>query len=296
MSRRRITRVPRTVVINALLLVAVLALVDPSLAAPGAPLVSGNQPQSITCPSPSLGGQLPAMVYPPADYSSTGNPYPVIYFLQGLPAGPSAYQGYGYLAQAVSASRREAIVVVPQGARSAHSDREYLDWSPSENWPRAIARDLTTCIDARYHTIADRAGRALMGVSAGGYGAFNIGLRHLDTFGALESWSGYFAATNPSGTHLLKLGSAKANRAARVPRGAQLQRSLSRWPSLVAFYVGRSDREFFSVNQRFHKSLKTSGINHFYRTYPGGHSHSLWAREAPNWFALALDSLAKLGA
>jgi enterochelin esterase-like enzyme len=130
-----------------------------------------------------------------------------------------------------------------------------------------------------------------MGVSAGGFGALNIGLRHLDTFAAVESWSGYFAATDPSGNHVLKLGSAKANRAARVPRGAQLQRALSRWSSLIAFYVGRSDPQFFTANERYGRSLSASGIAHVFHTYPGAHTHSLWASEAPAWLRLALDFL-----
>ena len=37
-----------------------------------------------------------------------------------------------------------------------------------------------------------RAGSVIAGLSAGGYGAADIGLRHPDLFGAIESWSGYF--------------------------------------------------------------------------------------------------------
>jgi enterochelin esterase-like enzyme len=231
------------------------------------------------------------MVYLPADYAAGPRRHPVIYFLHGLPAGPSSYTGFGYLAAAARSIRRGAIVVVPQGARSAHSDPEYLDWSPHEDWPRAISHDLTRCIDRLYNTIPGRMGRALIGVSAGGYGALNIGLRHLRTFAVVESWSGYFAATDPTGSHLLKFSSPSATRAAQVPSGTALAHSLSRWPSLVAFYVGRSDRQFFAANQAFDRSLTASGIAHVYRTYPGGHTHSLWQREAAPWFAVALKFL-----
>ena len=290
-SRRR----RRLLKAGAVAALGAVALLKPAstLAAPGAGVTSGIATNSISCSSPSLGGQLPAMVYLPADYDPRSRRHRVIYFLQGLPAGPSAYRGYGYIADAVSAAGRDAIVVVPQAARAPGSDREYLDWSPSEDWPKAISHDLTRCIDSRYHTIAHRRGRALIGVSAGGYGAFNIGLRHLQTFGAVESWSGYFAATDPSGKHMLNLGSAKANRAARVPRGSYLSHEASNWPSLIAFYVGQSDSEFFNKNQRFDRSLTAKRISHFYRTYAGGHSHSLWAQEAPSWLSLALDSLSK---
>ena len=123
------------------------------------------------------------------------------------------------MAHALVCAHEQAIVFAPQGARENDSDREYLDWSASENWPTAISHDLTMCIDRRFRTIAARRCRALVGLSAGGYGAFNVGLRTLQTFGAVESWSGYFVGTDPSGYHVLKLGSPAAQRVATVPSG-----------------------------------------------------------------------------
>src|SRR5690242_16596392 len=46
---------------------------------------------SITCKSPALAGTLPALVFLPAGYSGHGARYPVVYFLHGLPAGPTSY-------------------------------------------------------------------------------------------------------------------------------------------------------------------------------------------------------------
>jgi S-formylglutathione hydrolase FrmB len=183
---------------------------------------------SITCRSPALGGQFPTLVYLPASYGSSGRRYPVVYFLHGLPANPQSYTQNAFVAHALVSAHEEAIVVTPQGARENDSDREYLDWSSTENWPRAISHDLTSCIDHRFRTIASREGRALIGLSAGGYGAFNVGLRSLQTFGAVESWSGYFVGTDPSGYHVLELGPPAAQRAAAVPDGPPLVREVAR--------------------------------------------------------------------
>jgi len=251
---------------------------------------------AIDCRSPALGGSLPAMVYLPAGYARTHRRYPVVYFLHGLPAGRGTYRTLGFVAAAIARARYRAIVVIPQGARRAGDDREYLDWSPREDWPRAIAHDLPACVDRRYRTIATREGRVLAGLSAGGYGAFNIGLRHLGTFAAVESWSGYFAATNPAGTAYLDLGSPRANAAARVPRGSRLARELAAHPSYIAFYVGRSDRLFYADNASFAAALRADGIPHRYRTYPGGHATSLWAAHAQAWLEEALAYLAKIRA
>jgi enterochelin esterase-like enzyme len=215
-----------------------------------------------------------------------------VYFLHGLPAGPESYKQYTFISASLAGAGRAAIVVTPQGARGAGSDREYLDWDSAENWPRAVSHDLTSCIDARFRTIADRFGRALVGLSAGGYGAFNIGLRSLQTFAAVQSWSGYFEATDPSGDHVLKLGSPQADGAAAVPRGAPLKQALQAWPAMVAFYVGRQDSRFEAVNEQFDQSLRRSGIPHSFTVYPGAHTTSLWSSHASHWLTLALTYLA----
>ncbi len=246
---------------------------------------------TVACRSPSLGGSLPAQVYLPAGYAATGTRYPVIYFLHGLPAGPSSYTENAFVASALAAAHQRAIVVAPQGARSDNDDREYLDWSPKENWSAAIAADLPRCIDGRFHTIAGRYGRALMGLSAGGYGAFNIGLRNLAEFGAVEAWSGYFVATDPSGDRVLDLGSAQANDDATVPRGADLRAELQTFPSLIGFYVGNQDSRFLTMNEQFDASLRQNGIAHIFHIYQGGHSGALWAAHAPAWLTWALNYL-----
>jgi enterochelin esterase-like enzyme len=254
---------------------------------------SAPQRVSVTCRSPSLGGSLPAIAYLPAGYRSGSSRYRVIYFLHGLPANASSYRANQFVGAAVSSGRDAAIVVTPQGARSDQEDHEYLDLDATENWPRAIAHDLTSCIDARFRTVANRSGRALVGLSAGGYGAMNIGLRNLATFGAVESWSGYFEATNPAGTQKLNLGSPQANAAAAVPRGAALKDSVKAHPAFIAFYVGRQDDRFADDNESFDRSLTRERIPHLFRTYPGGHILSLWTGESKLWLGYALSALAR---
>jgi putative tributyrin esterase len=257
---------------------------SPAVAAP-------SQTLYITCPSPSLGGSLPAAVYLPQNYDAGEAHYPVVYFLHGLPAGPMAYKLNGYVAGAVAASGHAAIVVAPQGSRKSDDDREYLEWGPRENWPKVISHDLTTSIDSRFRTIANRHGRALVGVSAGGFGAFNIGLRELSVFSVVESWSGYFAATDPSGDHVLKLGSKEADREARIRPAVSLAAAMKRLPSLVGFYVGRQDQRFYSDNTTLNLEWSAAHVPHLFATYPGGHSLSVWAKWAPLWLGRALAYL-----
>lgn len=245
----------------------------------------------VNCPSPALSGTLPALVSLPTGYRSSPVRYPVVYFLHGLPANRRAYLSYPFVSSSLAQTSRRAIVVQPQGARGDNADREYLDWDAGENWPQAISHDLVNCIDTHFRTVRSRFGRGLLGLSAGGYGALNIGLRALSTFGAIESWSGYFAATDPAGTTILNLGSAQANDDGTVPSGAGLRRALARWPTLIAFYVGAQDSRFLNMNKLYDAALTTAGVTHTFRVYPGGHSWSLWQSHASTWLAMALDAL-----
>jgi enterochelin esterase-like enzyme len=277
----------------ALGVLAIAAITLAAVLSEGSPAKTASPARTVTvmCNSPSLDGKLPAAVYLPAGYQNGNTRYPVVYFLHGLPAGPSSYTANSFVARAIAEDGRHAIVVAPQGARHDNDDREYLNWGPTEDWPKAISRDLPHCIDARFRTIATRKGRALIGLSAGGFGAFNIGLRREDTYAAVESWSGYFAATDPTGLRKLDLGSERANRRARVPRGRRLVSRLSRYPTLIAFYVGRQDSRFLNANILLDKSFNARGILHVFSVYPGGHSGSLWVSQAPHWLALALDQM-----
>jgi enterochelin esterase-like enzyme len=256
-----------------------------------ATVASGPRTVPLTCDSPALGGTLPTLVYLPAGYTRH-NHYRVIYFLHGLPANPDTYKYNAFVAAAVSSGPHAAIVVAPQGARHPDSDDEYLDQGPKENWPVAIADDLPRCVDNHFSTIRNRTGRALVGLSAGGYGAANIGLRNVGIFGAVESWSGYFEATNPAGTRILDLGSPQANANAHVPRDASLASALATAPTFLGFYVGRQDGRFLQDNIAYDGALRSQHISHLFRIYQGGHSGVLWNNQAANWLSWALSALA----
>src|SRR5262249_3075769 len=121
--------------------------------------------------SPSVEGRLRLSIYVPPGYASSHRRFPAVYFLHGLPASPTSFRGADFLAQALEASGRKAIVVAPQGARDNDSDPEYLDWGNGRNWETAITRDIVGYVDSHFRTIPSRRGRALVGLSAGGYGA-----------------------------------------------------------------------------------------------------------------------------
>ena len=246
--------------------------------------------------SQSLGGVEHYAVYLPPGYWSSGRRYPVIYALHGLPSGPDGYSdlpiwSWGRIAVAAG---RPVIVVAPQGARRGDSDPEWHDWGAGRDWESDVAEDLVEQIDRTYRTVPDRRHRAIIGLSAGGYGSMLIGLHHLDTFSVIQSWSGYFHPTNPAGTAPLSVGTAAQNAAANaftyVPL---LPRWFATWPTYVGFYVGDADWRFLAENRRLDRALRRAGVTHHFEVFSGGHSYALWTKHQRAWVRRAVRELAR---
>jgi putative tributyrin esterase len=245
-------------------------------------------------PSKALGGKLAFAVYTPAGYATSGRRYPVVYFLHGLPATADTYRSTAaYVARHLEQFGGQAIAVVPQAARTGDSDPEYFDWAPGRDWETAIVTELPRYVDARYRTIADRAGRAIVGVSAGGYGAAIIGLHHPAEYSVIESWSGYFVARDLKGDAALDLGSDSRNvRGSAYAVVSALHGVFSRMPTYFAFYVGRGDTLFYGDNHVFDEVLRLLDVPHTFVVYPGRHGWVFWNAHASGWLANVLHHLA----
>jgi enterochelin esterase-like enzyme len=261
-----------------------------------ATLVQTGAAHAASYRSKALRGKVHYSVYLPKGYATSGERYPVIYFLHGLPAGGDAYNRIGWVAQAVRKAGRKAIVVGAQGARRNDPDPEWLDWGAGRNWETWVSTELVSRIDKRYRTIANRRGRVLIGLSAGGYGAALIGNHNPDVFSVFQSWSGYFEPTTPDGSQTLDLGSKKKNRYANLHRLVPSTRHRF-GPyyrnTYFSFYVGTDDGRFLYDNQRLAGEMHDYKVpHHFYRVYSGGHNMKLWQHHAPTWLGRALQQAA----
>jgi S-formylglutathione hydrolase FrmB len=264
---------------------AVIALAALSFAAGAAAgLLHESRDLDERIVSVALDGDVHARVILPAGYDDLPHRrYPVIYFLHGLPAGASAYLGNTWVADAMPRVG-PAILVLPQGSRDGDTDPEYLNWGSGRDWENYIARELPSFIDGHFRTIRSRAGRAIVGLSAGGYGATIVGLHHPGTFSVIESWSGYFHPTDPSGTQPLDRGpAANAHNLFAGLRGTS---------TFLAFYVGRGDSRFLAENEQASRELGAAHIPHVFEVYRGAHTTTLWKAHAVSWLRLALGHLA----
>ncbi|MGB2952430.1 MAG: alpha/beta hydrolase-fold protein [Gaiellaceae bacterium] len=132
-------------------------------------------------------------VYLPPSFSPT-TPYATVYLLHGLSGSPSSY--YDGLRLADVADRQIAfgaaapfIAVMPVGG-CLDCNRNKDEWTG--RWEDYVVRDVVPWVDHRLPTVRSARARAIAGLSAGGFGAIDIGLRHPETFGTLESWGGYY--------------------------------------------------------------------------------------------------------
>ena len=122
-------------------------------------------------------------------------PPPVLYLLHGADSDDTSWTRFGD-AERITA-RAPMIVVMPDGG--AHG--WYTDWyegaAPVQpRWETYHVAELVPWIDATYRTIAARRGRAIAGLSMGGYGALSYAARHPGTFAAAASFSGALEAAD----------------------------------------------------------------------------------------------------
>ena len=133
-----------------------------------------------------------------------------------------------------------AILVMPFGSTGTFTDKEWANGTRrGEAWETFLARDVVRAVDARYRTIPTGAGRALAGLSEGGYGSLNIGLHHPGEFHVLESWSGYERADDLASI----FGRDPARLAFNSPNDElpKMAAALRRARTYVWFYSGSAD-------------------------------------------------------
>jgi len=141
----------------------------------------------VSYESPSVGRTLKCRVLLPAGYESSGRRYPVLYLLHGFSGDYTNWTRHGVER---AAAPYDLIVVQVDGGNSW-----YVNWAESDGgeknaWEDALVKDLIGHVDAHFRTVAAREGRAINGLSMGGYGALTVGLRHPDLFCSVGSHSG----------------------------------------------------------------------------------------------------------
>ena len=219
-------------------------------------------------------------VYEPPGYRAmvrAGRRFPVLYLLHGDHSGYIVWIRAGAVnvqADILYAKHRlrPFLIVMPWGDDGTFvTDTEWADTRDGRYGSYLL--DVVHDADAHFPTIPDRSGRALAGMSMGGYGAINVLFRHLAIFGAGEAWSGYFEQTRTgpyahAGPAVLRY----ASPTAYVPA---LRSALRRWPVRVLLDGGRSDPDTRQIAP-LARELRALGTPVRALTFAGRHDWKFW--------------------
>lgn len=232
-------------------------------------------------------------VYLPADYDAgaTQRPprrYPVLYFLHGLGDNEQTLfnsGGWTLLDELRNQHKMgDFLIVAPEGRRSfyinsADGSVRYSDFFLQEFMPH---------LEGKYRIRTGRAGRAISGISMGGYGALRAAFAHPELFSAVSAQSGALITESPkeldaasrTGAPLAGVLGAVFGRpidAAHwndnspfvlAKRNAAGMRRLA-----IYFNCGQDDNYGFEKGAAgLHEELLKDHVKHEYHPYPGDHS------------------------
>jgi S-formylglutathione hydrolase FrmB len=175
---------------------------------------------------------------------------------------------------------------MPFGSTGTFTDQEWVNgYTRGNDWATFVAHDLVGYVDSHYRTITSARGRAIGGLSEGGYGAINIALHNPREFSVVESWSGY---ERPDKLHSI-FGPSLQLLARNDPRLLlpRVARELRHVHAYFWFYSGSTDR-FRHQNAAFARQLGSAHLAHRYFEVFGGHNWAIWRDQAyPAYLAAA---------
>jgi S-formylglutathione hydrolase FrmB len=151
-------------------------------------------------------------VYLPPSYAESSRSFPSVYLLHGFSSraaswliGPAVAFGAplvplgDLLDEAIEQGRAEEVIVVMPDGWSKYGCSQWVDSPTTGYFEQYIINEVVPYIDREFRTISASASRGVTGISSGGNGAWNLGSRHPDVFGAMAPLSAdsYFEASIP---------------------------------------------------------------------------------------------------
>lgn len=258
--------------------------------------------ETVQFESALVGAPLPYNVVLPADYkrgSSKDRRYPVLYLLHGL--GGSAADWVSKRAHLADyAAQYPFIIVVPEGKDGWYTD----GLVPREKFESYFVDELIPDVDRRFRTISSREGRAVAGLSMGGYGSMKFALKHPELFAFAASMSGALAVASwTPDQHLPEFIRPSVMRvygdagsSVRLENDVyKLARELTpeRAKALPYIYLDCGTEDFLLSNSRdFSALLVEKKVAHEFRELPGEHSWPYWDRQVREVLKLAAQKLA----
>ena len=228
--------------------------------------------------SPALGLERRMTVYTPVGYETSGKRYPVLYLLHGMGGDEEAWISLGRTAQILDnliaqGKARPMIVVMPIGnasqeAAPGESSRGMVP--PTMQLPKTMEGsyeqafpEIVKFIDKNYRTIKSKSGRAIAGLSMGGFHSLHISKQYPDMFNYIGLFS---AAIMP-------------NKEVSSPiyenMEGKLKVQFDKNPALYWIAIGKTDF-LYKANEEYRKLLDEKGYKYTYYESDEGHIWKNW--------------------
>jgi S-formylglutathione hydrolase FrmB len=250
---------------------------------PGGPRGMAPSERAKTFESKALNAPVTYVAYLPADYETSKASYPVIYALHGMFESSSFWERRGlesmFLELVKAGTAPNAIVVTVDGGNNLFVN------STKGKYQDMVTKDLVEHIDKTYRTIAKREGRALFGVSMGGYGALHTAFSRPEVFAAVATHSAMLLTEIPTPEAGARGGQMRAFTGVfGEPVDPAIWKALDplelakavdpkKVPALY-FDCGGQDRwGLFKGNEALHTTLESRKIAHDFSISPGDHGY-----------------------
>ncbi len=259
--------------------------------------------ETVQFQSKLVGKTLPYDVYLPADYAAPAaraTHYPIIYLLHGL---GGHYNVWSHEKLADYATEFRLIIVTPEGNDGWYTDSASV---PADRYESYFLRELIPDVERRYRTLATRDGRAVAGLSMGGYGALKFGVKHPDMFAFAASMSGALDAAAWTEEELKGAVGAYVARSVMQTFGApgsetraandiyKMFREIpaERTVTLPYLYLDCGTEDLLlQFSRRLDEVFLAKKIAHEYRELPGAHNMRYWNKQLPGLLSIAAQKL-----
>ena len=228
--------------------------------------------------SPTLNMKRRLTIYTPAGYETGNKKYPVLYLLHGMGGDEEAWIALGRTAQILDnliaqGKAKPMIVVMPNGNvdhEAAPGESSLGLIKPTMQLPKTMEGsmeesfpDIVNFVDRNYRTVKTKSGRAIAGLSMGGFHSLHISKQYPDMFNYVGLFS---AAIMPN---------EKVKSPIYDNMEAKLKTQFSKNPALYWIAIGNTDF-LYKANADYRKLLDEKGYKYTYFESEEGHIWKNW--------------------
>lgn len=211
------------------------------------------------------------IVFP--DDPNVPRPWSAFYLLHGLSDDHTIWMRRTSIERYVAGL--PLVVVMPDGGRGW-----YTNAVEGFKYEDDLIKDVIGLVDRSFPVKAGRDGRAIGGLSMGGYGAVKVGLKHHEMFASVNSHSGAVGILHDRervrelGPEFRRVFGPDAHGGAEDPFAVVEKVDHGRLPEM-RIDCGTEDF-LLEGNRAFHRHLDELHIKHEYEEFPGGHDWAYW--------------------